>query len=113
MATNPDDGISTWFTGLARLVDLVIVLHKRDELELETVSAASQACAECWTVAGNWRGFDDCRQRVREVGGRLKIILDPNERTYRGKTSNIFSLSVPMSSDDRFNEWPGQRVYAP
>lgn len=61
------------------------MLHIRNELEADTISAASQACSECWTIAGSWRGLDDCRQRVREVGGRLKKILDPNERTYRGE----------------------------
>jgi len=84
-ATNPERGILTWSTGFNRLVDLVLVLHKRDELELETVSAASRACSECWTVAGNWRGFDECRNTVREIGGKLKMILDENERTYRGE----------------------------
>ena len=84
VTSNPEQGISTWHTGLSWLVDLVIVLHKRNELEVETISAASRACSECWTIAGNWRGFDESRQHVREVGGKLKNVLDPNERTYKG-----------------------------
>jgi hypothetical protein len=84
VATNPGAGISTWSTGLNRLVDIVIVLHKRNELEVDTISAASKACSECWTIAGNWRGLDDCRQSVREIGGRLKKVLDPDEHTYGG-----------------------------
>jgi len=83
--TDPERGISTWFTGLSRLVDLVIVLHKRDELELETINCASKACSECWTAAGNWTGLSACRSHVRDIGGKLKKILDPNERTYRGE----------------------------
>jgi len=35
-------GISTWSVGFRRLVDLVVVLHARNELELETVCAASK-----------------------------------------------------------------------
>jgi hypothetical protein len=85
VATNPGAGISTWSTGLNRLVDIVIVLHKRNELEVDTISAASKACSECWTIAGNWRGLDDCRQSVREIGGRLKKVLDPDEHTYGGQ----------------------------
>ncbi|KAF9534309.1 hypothetical protein CPB83DRAFT_844027 [Crepidotus variabilis] len=85
MTTNAETGMNTWASGLNSLVDLVIVLHHRHELEAETVSAASRACSECWTVAGNWRGFDECRERVREVGIKLKRILDDNERTYRGE----------------------------
>ena len=82
--TNPERGISTWSVGFCRLVDLVVVLHTRNELELETVSAASKACSECWTAAGNWPGLNECRNRVRDIGGRLKKVLDSNERTYRG-----------------------------
>jgi len=76
--------MTTWYKGLNQLVELVIALHKRDELELETVNAASKACSECWMIAGNWAGFDEVRNRVREIGGKLKSILDENERTYRG-----------------------------
>ncbi|KAF8913917.1 hypothetical protein CPB84DRAFT_1956717 [Gymnopilus junonius] len=83
--TDADRGIATWFAGLSRLVDLVIVLHKREELELETINCASKACSECWTAAGNWSGLAECRSRVRDIGGKLKKILDPNERTYRGE----------------------------
>jgi len=82
--TNPERGISTWSVGFCRLVDLVVVLHTRNELELETVSAASKACSECWTAAGNWPNLNECRNRIRDIGGRLKKILDSNERTYRG-----------------------------
>jgi len=36
--TNPERGISTWSVGFCRLVDLVVILHTRNELELETKS---------------------------------------------------------------------------
>jgi ribosomal protein S14 len=54
-------------------------------LEAETVSSASKACSECWSVAGTWRGFEECREGVREVAGKLKKILDETGRTYKGE----------------------------
>ncbi|KIJ70541.1 hypothetical protein HYDPIDRAFT_23641 [Hydnomerulius pinastri MD-312] len=85
-STNPESGISTWQTGFNRLVDVVVALHSRDELELETVNEASKACSECWSVAGTWRGMEECRQGVKEVAGKLKRLLDePNRRTYKGQ----------------------------
>ncbi|KAF9567296.1 hypothetical protein CPC08DRAFT_703208 [Agrocybe pediades] len=83
-STDPKRGVTTWFHGLDHLVNLVVLLHKNGELELETVSCASRACSECWTAAGNWRGLDECRIRLRDIGGKLKRILDPNEKTYKG-----------------------------
>jgi hypothetical protein len=43
-STNPDPhaGSTTWFVGLNQLVDLLVVLHAREELELETINAASK-----------------------------------------------------------------------
>lgn len=85
VSTNPDGGIATWQTGFNRLVDLVVVLHHRGELELDTVNEASKACSECWSVAATWRGMEECRQGVKEVAGKLKKLLDePNRRTYKG-----------------------------
>ena len=107
--TNPERGISTWSVGFCRLVDLVVVLHTRNELELETVSAASKACSECWTAAGNWPGLNECRNRVRDIGGRLKKVLDSNERTYRG--TRFFPFLSPPLMTSLFIL--GERVYAP
>lgn len=98
---NPEHGISTWFAGLSRLVDLVVVLHRRSELELDTVNAASRACSECWTVAANWRGLDQCRIHVRDLGGKLKKILDTNERTYRGTCLFLDSQATRMLIHNR------------
>ncbi|KAF9247066.1 hypothetical protein BU15DRAFT_84630 [Melanogaster broomeanus] len=85
-STNSESGIATWQVGFNRLVDVVVVLHHRGELELETVNEASKACSECWSVAGTWRGMEECRQGVKEVAGKLKKLLDePNRRTYQGQ----------------------------
>ncbi|KAF7301686.1 hypothetical protein MIND_00734100 [Mycena indigotica] len=35
-------GSQTWFTGLNQLVDLLVALHARDELEVDTFNAASK-----------------------------------------------------------------------
>ncbi|KAH0839734.1 hypothetical protein J3R83DRAFT_674 [Lanmaoa asiatica] len=89
-STNPDGGVATWQTGFNRLVDLVVVLHHRGELELDTVNEASKACSECWSVAATWRGMEECRQGVKEVAGKLKKLLDePNRRTYQGHKSHV------------------------
>ncbi|KIM46169.1 hypothetical protein M413DRAFT_441238 [Hebeloma cylindrosporum] len=81
---NPGRGVATWFSGFSNLVDLIMVLDKRDELEIETLSAASRACSECWIAAGSWAGLIECRGRVEELAKKLKDILDHNKRTYRG-----------------------------
>ncbi len=83
--TNPTEGMNLWCAGLNRLVDVLTALHSRGELELETISAASKACSECWTVAGNWRGLEGSREGVRGVAVRLKALLDEDGRTYKGE----------------------------
>ncbi|KAI0036841.1 hypothetical protein K488DRAFT_81827 [Vararia minispora EC-137] len=82
--TNPTGGFASWNLGFSRLVDVLVALDARDELELETVSAASKACSECWTAASNWRGLESCRDAIRSVAAKLKRLLDENGRTYRG-----------------------------
>lgn len=84
-ATNPGQGADTWATGFHRLVDVLVALHARGELELATVDEASKACSECWSVAGNWRGLEECRSSVREVAMKLRQLLDENGRTYHGE----------------------------
>lgn len=81
---NPSSGLTSWNNGFNRLVDVLVALHHRNELELDTVSAASKACSECWTAAGNWREAEDTKENVRAIAVRLKGILDENGRTYRG-----------------------------
>jgi len=80
-------GIETWNTGFLRLVDLLLALHLRGELELDTLNEASRACSQCWTVASSWPAGgvgDQSREKVRHVAGKLRGILDPNRRTYQG-----------------------------
>ena len=76
--------VDTWSTGFSRLVDVLTALHRRGELELETVSEASKACSECWSVAGAWREMGESRECVRGIAMRLKSMLDENGRTYHG-----------------------------
>jgi hypothetical protein len=83
-ATDAERGGARWAAGLHRLVDILVALHARDELELATVNEASRACAECWSVAGAWRGLEPCRDGVRGAAAKLKTLLDANGRTFRG-----------------------------
>lgn len=84
-STNSEGGLATWRTGFVQLVDVLVALQKRGELELETVNAASKACSECWSISGSWRGLDLCKETVREVAGKLKTLLDENGRTFQGQ----------------------------
>lgn len=84
VTTNPESGLNSWFTGFSRLVDVLAALHAREELELETISEASKACSECWTVAGAWREMSESRECIRVIAVKLKSLLDANGQTYRG-----------------------------
>lgn len=83
-STNTEGGLTTWHIGFHRLVDVLTALHRRGELELQTVNEASKACSECWSIAGTWRGMDEARDSIREIAGKLKSLLDSNGRTYQG-----------------------------
>ncbi|PPQ98548.1 hypothetical protein CVT24_004039 [Panaeolus cyanescens] len=83
-AMNRDQGVNTWFVGLNQLIDLIIVLDKRNELELETINTASKVCSECWSTSGNWRELASCRDQIKGLAGKLRGLLDPNKKTYRG-----------------------------
>ncbi|KAH7343826.1 hypothetical protein B0J17DRAFT_713983 [Rhizoctonia solani] len=78
-------GIQTWASGFHRLVDIMLVLHKREELQLETLNCASQACSECWTMTCAFQGLQDARAGVRSIAARLQSILDPNGIEYKGE----------------------------
>ncbi|KAJ3880334.1 hypothetical protein F5051DRAFT_459454 [Lentinula edodes] len=82
---DPDHGVNSWFMGFSRLIDVIVALHVRSELDIETMNAASKACSECWSVAGAWKGLEQCREGVKKVAGKLKKLLDENGRTYRGE----------------------------
>ncbi|KAF7776660.1 hypothetical protein Agabi119p4_5053 [Agaricus bisporus var. burnettii] len=101
LTTNPENGYSTWLTGFSNLVDIVVVLHTRNDLELETMSEASKACSECWTAAGAWKGMEDCRVGVRTIAGKLRKLLDEGGRTYRGEPVSILVYYLPASDYQR------------
>jgi len=81
---NPTTGLASWSTGFNRLVDIMVVLHRRGQLELSTVNAASKACSECWSVAGSWRNMEEVRQCVKIVARKLQDLLDENGSTFGG-----------------------------
>ncbi|KAJ7276424.1 hypothetical protein B0H12DRAFT_1005626, partial [Mycena haematopus] len=102
--SDPQAGSDTWFMGLNQLVDLLVALHARDELEVETVNAASKVIlmentAECWMVAGTWRGLEEARDGVRTVGAKIKKLLDENGFTYRGQ--HVYSPLAPTRPPPR------------
>ncbi|KAG8705443.1 hypothetical protein FRC12_000011 [Ceratobasidium sp. 428] len=78
-------GIQTWSSGFHKLVDIMLALHARDQLEVATVSSASQSCSECWTMTCSFNGLEDARSGVRSIAARLRSILDPNGIEYRGE----------------------------
>lgn len=82
---DPDNGVNTWFVGFSRLIDVIVALHVRSELDIETMNAASKACSECWSVSGAWKGLEECRDGIRKVAVKLKRLLDENGRTYLGE----------------------------
>ncbi|KAF5389051.1 hypothetical protein D9757_004892 [Collybiopsis confluens] len=82
---DPEHGVNTWFNGFNALIETIIALHKKEELDIETMNAASKACSECWSVSGAWRGLEGCRDGVRKVARKLKTLLDENGRTYQGQ----------------------------
>ncbi|KAF8592327.1 hypothetical protein K439DRAFT_105 [Ramaria rubella] len=79
-------GLAGWAVGFHRLVDVLLALHAKNQLETETVNAASKACSECWSVSGMYRGLTvDGREVVRNIAGRLKTILDKDGKKYKGE----------------------------
>jgi len=98
MNSERQQGMNVWYTGFKQLVDLVVVLHRLEQLDVATLNAATRACSECWTAAGNWRDLEDCRSCIRESAGKLRGILDPNSRTYRGTTLVFHSCRCCSSS---------------
>lgn len=71
---NAERGLSTWISGLNNLVDVLVALHARGELELETMNEGSKACSECWMIGGTWRGLGESRVLVRGVASRLRTV---------------------------------------
>ncbi|KAF7292460.1 hypothetical protein HMN09_01230100 [Mycena chlorophos] len=91
---DPTSGSQSWFTGLNQLVDLLVALHARDELEIDTLNAASMACSESWSVVNSWGALEECREGVRKAGTKLRRLLDEEGFTYRGQ--NVYSPLAPV-----------------
>lgn len=72
-------------SGFHKLVDVMLALHKREELELETLNSASQSCSECWTMTCSFHGLEEARAGVRSIAARLQSVLDPNGIEYKGE----------------------------
>jgi hypothetical protein len=47
-------GTAKWSLGFHRVVDVMIALHERGELEFDTVNEASKACSEVWSISGEF-----------------------------------------------------------
>lgn len=90
VSMNPDNGLGSWDAGFNRLVDVLVALHVRGELEVETMSEASKACSECWSVAGSHKSLDNSRTLVRAVALRLRSLVPDGK--YKGHT--IYSPSA-------------------
>lgn len=82
---NPERGLVSWYTGFNNLVDVLVALHARGELERSTLDEASKACSECWSVAGTWRGLEESKSLVRRVALKLRTVLDENGKTFGGE----------------------------
>jgi len=82
---NSTTGLASWNAGFNRLVDVIVALHRKGELEVSTLNAASKACSECWSIAGSWRNMEEARQCIKVVAAKLQGLLDENGGTYGGK----------------------------
>ncbi|KZT53323.1 hypothetical protein CALCODRAFT_474882 [Calocera cornea HHB12733] len=86
-STHPSpQGLASWQLGLRLLINLMLALHSRGQLEWETMNAASKALAECWSISLCWTGLEGAKGAVQGAGGRLKAVLDRDDPTrYRGR----------------------------
>lgn len=82
VSMNPEGGLGSWDAGFNRLVDVLTALHMRGELEVATMSEASKACSECWTVAGTFKGLENSRPLIRTIALRLRTLVP--DGTYAG-----------------------------
>ncbi|KAG9012653.1 hypothetical protein FRB94_005263 [Tulasnella sp. JGI-2019a] len=81
------EGVAEWSQGMNRICDVVIALHRKSALDLETLNEVSRSCAESWVICGSWRGLDSGRTAIQRVAGRLKEnVLDADGVRYKGET---------------------------
>ncbi|KZO98185.1 hypothetical protein CALVIDRAFT_479224 [Calocera viscosa TUFC12733] len=79
-------GLLSWQLGLQALINLMLALHTRNQLEWETMNAASRALAECWSICLCWTGMELAKGAVQGAGGKLKAVLDRDDPTrYKGR----------------------------
>ncbi len=65
---------------------VIIALHRRGELDLETLNEASKACAEAWSICGSWRGLDNGKTAIGSMSTRLREnVLDEDGVSYKGE----------------------------
>jgi len=82
----PADGVNQWALGFNRLCEVIIALHRKSELEIETLNEASRACAEAWSICDSWRGFDSGRNVIGNISTRLREnVLDADGVSYKGQ----------------------------
>jgi len=105
---NAERGLSTWICGLNNLVDVLVALHVRGELELGTMNEASKVCSECWMIAGTWRELDESRVLVRGVASRLRTVGCRYLVLHQGVLMDHWQLL-----DGNGKTYRGERVYAP
>nr|GAT59442.1 predicted protein [Mycena chlorophos] len=85
---DPTSGSQTWFTGLNQLVDLLVALHARDELEIDTLNAASMACSELerseqlGRVGRVQRGSPQSRDQAAAAARRGRVYLSWAKRIF-------------------------------
>ncbi|EJU06402.1 hypothetical protein DACRYDRAFT_19572 [Dacryopinax primogenitus] len=86
-STHPaPSGLLSWQLGLHSLISLMLALHAQDQLEWDTMNAASRALAECWSISLCWNGMEAAKGVVQSAGGRLKAVLDKDDPTrYKGR----------------------------
>ncbi|KIO25024.1 hypothetical protein M407DRAFT_25664 [Tulasnella calospora MUT 4182] len=83
---NAADGVNQWALGLNRLCEVIIALHRKEELELETLNETSRACAEAWSITSSWRGMERGKAVIGDLSARLREhVLDPDGLTYKGE----------------------------
>lgn len=83
---NAADGVNQWALGFNRLCEVTVALHRKGELELETLNETSRACAEAWSIASSWRGMERGKTVIGDISGRLREnVLDPDGLSYKGE----------------------------
>lgn len=73
---NSESGIDSWTTGFKHLVELLLHLHRKGDLDPATMGMSIRACYECWVAIGSFQNLDRGRAVVQECGSKLRACLD-------------------------------------